>query len=246
MYYLISFIFGLIIGSFLGVIIDRLPLKLSIATGRSRCDTCNRNLTAFELIPIFSYFIQGAKCKNCKTPLSFRYPLLELITGFSFLLVYHNFGLTLETLFGIIFTSILIIIAFIDIDTMLIYDRFHIIIIVLAIIEAFVFKKNLIHLLIASLIVSIPLLIVANITGGMGGGDIKLMFASGLLLGINKIIVAFVIAVVIGGTYGIITLLNKKHKSSDAIPFGPYLCLGLYISMLYGLSISTWYLSLLS
>ena len=79
----------------------------------------------------------------------------------------------------------------------------------------------------------------------MGGGDIKLMFASGLLLGTKGIIVAFVIAVVIGGSYGIYALMTKKQDSKDAIPFGPFLCVGLYIASLYALPIASWYLNLL-
>ena len=232
-------------GSFLGVIIDRLPREESIAKGRSRCDTCNRNLTAIELIPLVSYFAQGAKCKSCKTKLSLRYPLLEILAGLAYLLVYLKFNLSTQTIFAIIFTSLLIIIAFIDIDTMLIYDRFHIIIIVLGILEALILKKNFLNLVIASLIISVPLFLVAYFTGGMGGGDIKLMFASGIYLGINNIIVAFVISVVFGGSYGVFTLLNKKHDRKDAIPFGPFLCIGLFFALLYGPQLSSWYLSLL-
>ncbi len=245
MYGTLVFIFGLIMGSFLGVIIDRLPRKESIATGRSRCETCNRNLSALELIPLVSYFIQGGKCKSCKTKLSLRYPLLEILTAISYLLVYTKFNLSTQTVFALIFTSILIIIAFIDIDTLMIYDRFHFLILILALIEAVIFKKNIFHLVIASLIIALPLYIVAIITGGIGGGDIKLMFASGFLLGITNILVAFVIAVVLGGSYGIVTLLNKKHNRKDAIPFGPFLCMGLYFAMLYGTQLSSWYLSFL-
>lgn len=245
MYNALVFIFGLIMGSFLGVIIDRLPKKAPIATGRSRCEFCNRNLSPLELIPIISYFNQGGKCRQCKTKLSLRYPLLELITGTTYLLGYMKFGYSIDLVFALIFTSILIIITFIDIDTMIIYDRFHIIIMLIGIIAAILLNKNYINVVLASLIISVPLLIIANLTGGMGGGDIKLMFASGIYLGINNIIVAFIISVILGGIYGMLTLVGKKHKRSDAIPFGPFLCIGLFTALIYGQQIGTWYLSLL-
>lgn len=238
-------ILGLIMGSFLGVVIDRLPKKISISTGRSRCEFCNRDLTPLELIPLVSYFIQKGKCKKCHTKLSLRYPLLELITGITYVLVYVTFGYTIQSIIAMTFASVLIVIAFIDIDTMLIFDRFHIIILILAFIDAILLKKPITDVVFGALIISVPLLIIANITGGIGGGDIKLMFASGAYLATKNIVVAFVIAVIIGGIYGVITLMNKKHDRKDAIPFGPFLCVGLFISLLYGQNIANWYIGLL-
>ena len=242
---IVVFVFGLIFGSFLGVVIDRLPKGESIVFGRSHCNVCQRDLSAPELIPVLSYFIQGGKCKQCHTKLSLRYPLLEILTALAYLFAYLHFGMGIEFVFSLIFTSILIIIAFIDLDTMIIYDRFHVLILMLGFIEAFIFKKNFLHLILASFVVSVPLLIVALVTGGMGGGDIKLMFVSGFYLGVRRILVGFIVSVIVGGSYGIYTLVTKKHSGKDAIPFGPFLCLGLYVSMLYGIQISTWYLSLI-
>lgn len=242
---IVVFVFGLIFGSFLGVVIDRLPKGESIVFGRSHCNVCQRDLSAPELIPVLSYLFQGGKCKQCHTKLSLRYPLLEILTALAYLFAYLHFGMGIEFVFSLIFTSILIIIAFVDLDTMIIYDRFHVLIFMLGLIEAFIFKKNFLHLILASVVVSVPLLIVALVTGGMGGGDIKLMFVSGFYLGVQRILVGFIVSVIVGGSYGIYTLLTKKHSGKDAIPFGPFLCLGLYVSMLYGMQISTWYLSLI-
>lgn len=238
-------IFGLIMGSFLGVVIDRLPQGISVVHGRSRCEFCDRDLSAVELIPILSFIIQGGKCRKCKRKLSFRYPLLEILTGVSYLLVYHHFGYTLQTLTAIVFVSFLIVITFIDVDTMIIYDRFHIFILVLAILEFIIFKKNILNLAVGALIVSVPLLIIALLTGGIGGGDIKLMFVAGVYLGFPNILAAFIIAVILGGLYGIFTLLSKRLKGKDAIPFGPFLCVGLFLALLYGQPIIQWYLSLM-
>lgn len=243
--YGIFILLGLIMGSFLGVVIDRLPRSESISKGRSRCDSCHRKLNITELIPLISFIIQGAKCRVCKIKLSFRYPIFELLTAGAYLLCYFRFGFSINTLFAIVFSSLCIVITFIDIDTMLIYDRFHFFILMLALVEAIAFKKDFFHLLIASLIVSVPLYIIAIVSGGMGAGDIKLMFVSGFLLGITKILVSFVIAVIVGGIYGFAMLYNKKLHREDAIPFGPFLCLGLFVALLYGIEISNWYLSLL-
>jgi len=245
MLHAIALIFGLIMGSFLGVVIDRLPKGESIVHGRSRCEFCNRDLDPIELVPIFSYVFQGGKCRKCKTKLSLRYPLLEIITGVSYLMVYDHFGYTIQTITSIIFVSILIVITFIDIDTMTIYDRFHIFVLILALIDFFIFKKDLLSLIIGALIVSVPLFIIALLTGGMGGGDIKLMFVAGAYLGFPNILAAFIIAVGFGGIYGIFTLISKKHEGKDAIPFGPFLCLGLFLALLYGQPLINWYLSLL-
>ena len=241
----ILFIFGTIFGSFYGVVIDRLPKGISISTGRSRCEYCDRDLTPLELIPIVSYRIQGGKCRTCHTKLSLRYPFLEILTGVAFTMCYVVFGLTPKLYTSLIFVSILIMVAFIDIDTMTIYDRFHVLILVVALFEAFYFHKSFMDVLIGSVIISVPLYLIALFTGGIGGGDIKLMFVSGMLLGVKGILVAFVIAVILGGVYGIYSITINKHTRKDAIPFGPFLCIGLFIAILYAPEISTWYLSLL-
>lgn len=240
---MLIFIFGLIIGSFLGLVIDRLPRGESIATGRSKCNTCQRNLTPLELIPVLSFLMQRGKCRKCQSKLSLFYPGIELLTGLTFYMTYQVFETSLDMVIAIVFTSILIIISFIDIQTKIIYDRFQIAIFILAIISAITEGKNPINLIIGSLIISIPLLIIALITQGMGGGDIKLMFVSGAYLGFPNILVAFIIASISGGIYGIYSLITQKHNRKSEVPFGPFLALGLFIALLYGNRLIEWYLS---
>ncbi|MDP2813649.1 MAG: prepilin peptidase, partial [Erysipelotrichaceae bacterium] len=132
-FYIIFFIFGSILGSFYNVVIYRLPRKESIVVGSSHCPGCNTPIKPYDLIPILSYFILGGKCRSCKKPYSFRYPLIEFITGCLFALTYHVYGYTWLTLIGIVLASILLIITMIDIDTMEIYDTFQIILFFLAI-----------------------------------------------------------------------------------------------------------------
>lgn len=237
-------ILGLVLGSFYGVVIDRLPANRNIATGRSECDNCHHELGALDLVPIFSFLIQKGRCRYCKTKLSWRYPLLEVLTSLTFLLSFMRFGLTLQTALACALASILIIITFIDIDTMIINDRFHVLIFLLGLIQLFILEGNFISSLVGTVIVSVPLLIIALITKGMGGGDIKLMASSGFLLGATNIVVAFFIGVIIGGLYGIFALALKSKGLKSEIPFGPYLCFGIFCAYLIGTELVSMYLSL--
>lgn len=238
-----AFVFGTVFGSFYGVIIDRLPTHRNIATGRSECDHCHTVLKPIDLVPILSFILQRGRCRYCKTKLSYRYLILELLTGGLFYLNVVHFGPSMRAIFACILVSILIIVSYIDIDTMIINDRFHLLIIILASIEIILFKKSLLEMIVGALIVSLPLLVVAIITQGIGGGDIKLMAAAGLLLGPYSTVVAFIIGTLIGGVFGIGALLNKSKNRKSEIPFGPYLCIGIYCAYLYGPTLIDFYIN---
>ncbi len=238
------FVLGLIFGSFLGVIIDRLPQERNIVAGRSMCDTCERSLEWIDLIPLVSFIMFKGRCRRCKTKLSYRYPLLELITGSAYLMAFHVFGLSYMSLVAMILASVLIVIAFIDIDTMIIYDRFHVILLALGAIVIALNPSSLKSGLLGIVIVSVPYLILAIVTQGIGGGDVKLIASAGLMLGASNTVLAFVLSTLVGGVYGVILILGKKVSAKDAIPFGPFLCIGIYTSLLYGDKIVSAYLSL--
>ena len=238
------FVLGLIFGSFLGVIIDRLPQERNIVAGRSMCDTCERSLEWIDLIPLVSFVMFKGRCRRCKTKLSYRYPLLELITGSAYLMAFHVFGLSYMSLVAMILASVLIVIAFIDIDTMIIYDRFHVILLALGAIVIALNPSSLMSGLLGFVIVSVPYLILAIVTQGIGGGDVKLIASAGLMLGASNTVLAFVLSTLVGGVYGVILILGKKVSAKDAIPFGPFLCIGIYTSFLYADKIVSAYLSL--
>ncbi len=241
---IIAFVLGTIFGSFLGVIIDRLPSGRNIATGRSQCDSCSKTLGPLDLIPIFSFLKSKARCAYCKSPLSWRYLHLELITGLAYLLVYLKTGIQIEFILGAILASLLIVIAYIDIDTIMIYDRFHVLILILGLCFWILDPGTLNSRLLGMVIVSIPYLILAIVTKGIGGGDVKLIAAAGFLLAWPNTLLAFILATLLGGVYGIYLLLSKKSSAKDAIPFGPYLCIGIFIAYLYGPMIINFYISL--
>lgn len=239
------FVFGSIFGSFLGVVIDRLPEKRDLVQGRSECDTCHTLLKPMDLVPIFSYLFNRGHCRHCGTKLSPRYLYLEILTGTVFLLTYNHFNLSFDLVIALVFASLLIVIAFIDLDTMYIYDSFQILILMLGLIRLFHNPSNFKNQLLGAFIVSLPYLILAVITKGIGGGDVKLSFSAGFLLGAPSILVGFVIAIIIGGLHGLYLLKIKGLELKTAIPFGPYLCIGFFFALLHGTSIASWYLQFL-
>lgn len=243
-YYLfVVFVFGAIFGSFFNVVILRLPKNKSIIFESSHCPKCHTHIKPYDLIPIISYIFLGGKCRSCKAHISFRYPIIEAITAFSYVGVYLIFGFSISTIIGIILSSTLIIITMIDLDTMEIYDRLLIIILILAIINVFFSELTIIDHLLGFFVISAPLFLVAYFTGGIGGGDIKLIAVAGLLLGYKATIVAFFIASILGGLVAVYLLLSKQKNRKSLIAFGPYLCIGIFIAYMYGNSIINWYLS---
>lgn len=238
------FMLGMLIGSFLGVVIDRLPAGRNIAVGRSECDNCHTQLRPLDLIPIVSFALSQGQCRHCRTRLSLRYPLIEVLTGFAFLMVYNHNGSVFEVIFGFSLASVLIVVAMIDFDTMYIYDRFHIILLLLGIVLIANDPSSIKMRLLGTVIVSIPYLILAIITQGIGGGDVKLIAAAGLVLGAPNTVVAFIISTLLGGIVAVYIVLFNKKKAKDAMPFGPYLCIGIFTAFLFGNQIINYYINL--
>lgn len=245
LYAMFSFIFGLIFGSFYNVIIYRVPKGISISRGTSMCPSCQHQIMPHELIPIISYIFLKGRCSHCHSKISIRYPIIELITGILFLISFLVFGFSLQTIVSMVVASLCVIITMIDIDTMEILDRFHFIFIMLAIIHiSLVSSLPLTDHIIGAFIISVPLYLLALSTGGIGGGDIKLMASAGLLLGYQASIVAFFLAAVTGGCVAILFIISKLKDRKSLMAFGPYLCIGIFIAYLFGLNIFKWYLSL--
>lgn len=241
---LLIFTMGLLTGSFLNVCIFRIPLKQDIVYRRSHCLGCGNALKWSELVPVISYVIQRGRCRNCTAKLSPQYPLVELINGLVYVWIYYLYGLTITTLLYCLCASALIVISMIDWRTFEIPPGLNLFILVLGLINMIFDLANWLHYLLGFIAVSGLFLVIYLVTKGrgIGGGDIKLMAAAGLLLGWQQILLAMMIGAILGS---IIHLLLMALKDKDRVlAFGPYLSLGIFIAMLYGSEIMKWYLSI--
>ena len=241
-YMIVFFIFGTIFGSFYNVVGDRLPEGKSIIKPSSHCPKCGHKLTPLELIPIFSFLLQKGKCKNCGSKITIIHPLFEFVSGVLFMLAYLSFKLTPQLLIALTFISILLIIFISDIEYMIIPDEVLIIgLVILAIEKTFAFGiANVLYSLIDGLICFVMMYLLKKLGDflfkkeSMGGGDIKLLFVFGFVLGWPMAIVAIFIGSIIGLPLSLIVLAKG---ASHEIPFGPLLSLGAVIILLLQINI---------
>lgn len=247
--YFIIFLYGIVFGSFLNVLIYRLPLKENIATESSHCMKCGKKIQWYDLIPLISYILLGGKCRNCKSKISIQYPIIEATNGIGYVLIFLINGLSIESALMCFVFSIFIVISVIDWRTFEIPFALNVAIGVLAVIRIILDYENLLEYLIGFCVVSgfmlICLYVGRAIKGidAFGGGDIKLMAFAGLFVGWKNVILAFVLGCIFGAVIHSIRMRLQGEKS--VLAFGPYLCAGLTITMLYGEKIIGWYLSLL-
>ena len=243
------FILGIVIGSFLNVCIYRIPMEKSIAFPPSHCTNCKHSLKPLDLIPILSYICLGGKCKYCNEKISVRYPIIEVINGILYLLVYLKFGLTLVALKYCILVSILIVIGMIDYDTQFVFTSTTIfggiIAVIFIIIQAVLYNTGTIDLVLGGVIGFAIIGLIVFLTKGMGEGDIEIAAVCGLFLGVKGILLGLFLAVILGGIVGIIILLLKLKKAKEKIAFGPCIAIGSLISMLWGVEILKFYFTLL-
>lgn len=242
--YTMIFLFGITIGSFLNVCIYRIPKKEDIVLERSHCMSCGNVLKWYELIPVFSFLFLRGKCRNCGAKLSMQYPMIELLNGILYLLVAAVKGFTIESVLFCICTSVLIVIAVIDWRTYEIPFGCNVIIGILGMVRLVTDLSYWYEYVIGFCVVSGLFLLIYLITKGrgIGGGDIKLMAAAGLLLGWQKILLSLMIGSIAGSVIHL-TLMKLKNKER-VLAFGPYLALGIFIAMLYGNELINWYLAL--
>lgn len=241
------FFFSLLLGSFFNVCIHRIPRGESLAFPPSHCPRCQHRLAPLDLIPVISFLFLRGQCRYCRSPISWRYPAVELLTAALFTLAWFRFGWSWDLLYALILTSVLIIVTFIDWDTQMIPDGLTLPGIAAGLIFSFGPQgatpwDSLLGLLAGGL----PLLLIAVASqGGMGGGDIKLMAMAGTFLGWKLTLLALFLSFLAGGIVGVFLLLTHKKGRKDAVPFGPFLALGSFAALLYGPALLTWYFSLL-
>ena len=244
--YAIIFLYGIVIGSFLNVCIYRIPKKENIATERSHCMECGTQLKWYDLVPLFSWLFLRGKCRYCGTKLSIQYPLIEFINGVGYVWIFVVNGFNFVSILYALCLSAILALSVIDWRTFEIPVGFNIFIFILGVVRAIYDFENIWTYLIGMVAISGFLLIIFIVTGGngIGGGDIKLMAAAGLLLGWKEILAAFMLGCVLGSIIHII--LMKFFNKDRTLAFGPYLSLGIFLAMLYGEQLTNWYIGLLT
>lgn len=245
--YVLVFILGLLIGSFLNVCIYRIPAGQTVVTTPSHCYACGNNLKPLDLIPIFSYVFLRGRCRHCGASISGQYPLVELLTALLFLAVVYKNGLTWSALAMLVFMSMLVVTSFIDLAHQIIPDGVLLVGGILGI--PLVYLQSLEQLkwgIVGFFAAGLLLLIIAILSkGGMGGGDIKLAAVMGLYLGLKLVAVALMLSFILGGTIGIVLLLTGLKNRKDPVPFGPFLAVGAVLASFIGENIIVWYTNFL-
>lgn len=242
--YILVFLFGITVGSFLNVCILRIPEHESIVSGSSHCMSCGKRLKWYELIPLFSFLALRGSCSKCKAKISPQYPIIEALNGFIWVLVFYKLGLTLEALVACLFASTLIVLSLIDIRTREIPAGTTIFILVLGVAATLLDLQNWLTHLIGLVAVSLPLFLIFVLSGGrgIGGGDIKLMAGCGLLLGWKLVVLGFFFGC-IAATIIHIALMAVK-KADRTLSFGPYLSIGVFTALLWGTPLINWYFNM--
>ncbi|WP_179632165.1 prepilin peptidase [Clostridium peptidivorans] len=246
MEYLIIFILGIIIGSFLNVCIYRIPKEESILYPPSHCTSCKGKLKSYDLIPILSYILLKGRCRYCREKVSIRYPMIEFLTGILYVLVYIKYGVTLETIKYIIMVSILIVIGMIDLDTTNVYFKTTLtgFIVAVTFLALHVYMGlPVINYIYGSIIGGGTLSLIILITkGGMGWGDAEICSVCGLFLGFKLTLLMLFLSFIIGSVIGLALIALKKKTRKDYVPFGPFIVVASIITILWGQDIITWYL----
>ena len=242
-------IVGLAFGSFLNVVIYRLPRGESLIRPGSHCPACRHPLSAIDNVPVFSYMLLGGKCRYCGAPVSGRYPLVELLTGVLFVLAFVEFGLSVQTALACLASAVLIAVAFIDLDHLLVLDWSVVALGAIGLVRALTERDIVGSLEGAALGAAIFGAVYLGTRGaGLGLGDVKLGAALGLLYGFPLGLGVAVAAFVIGALLAVPILLAGKRGRRDALPFGPFLVLASLIATYAPLAISgpyEWYRALL-
>ncbi len=241
---LFLFIIGLFVGSFLNVVVDRLPRGENVLIGRSHCEFCKKNLAWYDLIPLLSFLLLHGKCRYCKKWIGWKYLLIECITGLLFAITYFlsffaygNISLY-QIIFDLCIMSILIVIFFIDLWNGIIPD----VLVLLAVVITFLYlfltaPITVVPAVLSGLGASLFFLLLFAVTlgKGMGLGDVKLVFLLGLLLRWPNIFVCIYLAFLTGAAASLILILLRRKKfRGSTIPFGPFLVVCAYVTMFLG------------
>lgn len=255
--YAFVFILGLILGSFFNVCIFRIPNEQSIVKPSSHCPNCNTPLKGKDLVPVLSHLFLGGKCRYCKTPISIRYTLVELLTAVVYVVLFYKFGLTVEFLAATFLMSVLICVFFIDLDHKIIPNG---LVITGLVGSAGLFAYNLFGNvsfygdnnwwtpLLGILVGSGTFFLIALIGSwvyktedALGMGDVKIFIPIGIFLGWKLTIIALCATILLAGLMGIVLIFAGKRDRKSTMPLGPFIVTGVFIALLWGWQIIDWW-----
>jgi leader peptidase (prepilin peptidase) / N-methyltransferase len=259
LFYIYIFILGLLIGSFLNVCIYRIPKEESIINPPSHCTNCGARLTPLDLVPVFSFLVLRGKCRYCGIKISKRYPAIELLTALTFVVLFNKYSLSIDFLAAAFLISILITVFFIDLEHKIIPDGLVITGLVggLLLIVYNLFKPvqifgdrawwtPLAGILPGSgflFLVALIGIIIYKTDDAMGMGDVKIFAPIGIFLGWKMTIVALLLSIFLGGISSLILLCTGVKERKSTIPFGPFIVVGTFITLMWGWDIVSWYIS---
>ncbi len=244
-------LFGLAWGSFLNVVIYRLPRKLNLAHPPSTCPACKARIRPLDNIPILSYVALGGKCRSCRHPIPFRYVLVEALTPALLAVLYLHYGPSVHFFAAALFASALVALAFIDLDLKLLPDRITYPMTALGLGYAFLREDlNIGGALLGAAVGAGFLLLVFGIyylvrrKEGLGFGDVTMMIMVGVFLGWSKTLLTLILASFAGAVIGIALIAAKKRNMQFALPFGTFLAPAAFVSLVWGDRIIGLYLGL--
>ena len=242
---------GAAVGSFLNVCIGRIPEGLSIVPPPSRCPQCGHPIRFYDNIPVLSFLLLRGRCRDCRGRISFRYPLIELLTALFAWLLFRRYGLTLAFPVVFVFICTLIVISFIDLDHQIIPHLLTLSGIPLFAVLAVLFMGlTAVDAFLGVMIGAGMLYFVAvyyeALTGreGMGGGDVNLLAMLGAFLGWKSLLFILLVSSLLGAVVGIAFILFKGKDMKYAVPFGPFLCIAAVVHLFFGGDLIALFLSL--
>lgn len=241
-------LFGLCIGSFLNVVIARLPSGRSIAYPGSACPHCGAAIAWYDNLPVLSYFMLRGRCRACRATISWRYPFVELACGVLFAAAYLRFDSGIQLLVALVLLSALVAITGIDVDHQIIPDVLSIPGIGVGLLVSLApgaigWKSSVLGVLLGAGVFIVIIVASTLILGqpGMGVGDVKLGAMLGAFLGWKLALLSILLSVLIGGPLAATLLATGRKDRKDPLPFGPFLAAGGAISLFWGDAVLAWY-----
>ena len=241
---------GLAIGSFLNVVIHRVPRGESLVSPGSRCPACGHALRAADNVPVVSYLLLLGRCRQCRASISGRYPLVELATGTLFVLYYFVFGWTALLAVRLLFAAAMVALFVIDLEHRLLPDRITLPGMVTGLLASLLLPPGIRDALIGTLAGGGVLWAIGEAyyrysgEEGMGGGDVKMLAMIGAFLGWQLVLVTLVFSSIAGAVTGVIVLAARRGSMKYALPYGTFLAIAAIVSSLYGDQIVGWYAGL--